>query len=168
MREGGALPQRSAIGSGWVFTEWLLGIFGGFALFMGLFIMLGGEDEYVGLAGGLSWRVGDIGTAWMYGLIIGGALLLVAAFAMVMGARGRIRRPSTPMTELLLHVAVFVLVNAFVWAQDYAGGGGLDYAYWTTAPWGVGLLAHAVSVIFGRRATVPEHLPEEERELVHH
>ncbi len=38
----------------------MCGIVGGIAAFLGLFILFGPEDEYVGLGGDFSWRVGDI------------------------------------------------------------------------------------------------------------
>ena len=47
-------------------------------------------------------------------------------------------------SELLWHVGIFVVVNALIWAQDLAMGGGV-YAYWVTVPWAVGLGAHAIA-----------------------
>ena len=43
---------------------------------------------------------------------------------------------------LMWHIAVYVIVNAFLWFIDLNAGGGLDWAYWTTVPWGIGLLFH--------------------------
>ena len=37
-----------------------------------------------------------------------------------------------------------MVVNALIWAQDLAMGGGV-YAYWVTVPWAVGLTAHAIA-----------------------
>jgi hypothetical protein len=54
-------------------------------------------------------------------------------------------------SDLLWHVAIFVVVNAFLWIQDIAAGGGVDYAYWTTIPWGIGLLIHVAAYIVGER-----------------
>ena len=54
-------------------------IVGVIALFMGLFILFAGEDQSVGLGGNLSWRVGDIDTAWAYGLLAVGAVLVLFA-----------------------------------------------------------------------------------------
>jgi hypothetical protein len=63
---------------------------------------------------------------------------------------------------------VFPPVNAFVWIQDFAIGGGLDYAYWVTIPWAIGLAIHAAIYFFGPKPT--EALPENvsEKELQHH
>lgn len=45
---------------------------------------------------------------------------------------------------LIWHAAIFVLVNMFIWIQDVVSGG-VDYAYWVTAPWALGLAFHAIS-----------------------
>lgn len=135
------------------FVEWLAGIVGGIALFLGLFIMFAGDDSSVGLGGEWSWTVGEISDAWMYGLLIGGAVLLVAAFAMVMMRAGMTEEPrsrATDLSELLWHTVVFAAVNAFIWIQDIAIGGGLEYAYWVTIPWGIGLAIHALAVMVNR------------------
>ena len=159
--------DTSVKGGGWIFTEWLFGIVGGIAAFLGLFVMFGPEDEYVGLGGDLSWRVGDISDAWMYSLLIGGFALLVIAIAMAIAGRTRPSADSTPLGDLVLHAGIFTVVNAFVWIQDFAIGGGLDYALWVTIPWAVGLAIHAGAYFFGRK---PIEAPavEKERELQHH
>ena len=89
--------------------------------------------------------------------------------------------PSTPetmarkrvkdLTDLLWHIGVFVVVNAFLWIQDIAAGGGLDYAYWTTIAWGFGLLLHILAFMFGRRRFEERKYQEylaEEREMQLH
>ncbi len=35
--------------------------------FLGVFILVADEDQYVGIGGDLSWRVGDISSAWATG-----------------------------------------------------------------------------------------------------
>ena len=57
------------------------------------------------------------------------------AAAVALPATAQEAFPSRPVT----------IVNAFLWLQDLATGGGLEYAYWTTIPWGIGLLAHAIA-----------------------
>jgi hypothetical protein len=133
---------------------WLFGIVGAIAAFLGLFILLAGENQYVGIGGDLSWRVGDISSAWTYGLLIGGGVLLLIALFMVFGRGGTpsgTRTPARGLADLLWHTGVFVVVNAFIWLQDIVTGGGLDYALWTTIPWGVGLILHAFAYYFGER-----------------
>lgn len=159
--------DTSLRGGGWSFTEWLFGIVGGIAAFLGLFIMFGPEDEYVGLGGDLSWRVGDISDVWMFSLLIGGVALFGAAVYMAIVGRSRPRVQSTPLGDLLFHAGVFTAVNAFVWAQDLAIGGGLDYALWVTIPWGIGLAIHTTMYFFGEKPAEAV-TPEKERELQHH
>jgi hypothetical protein len=140
-------PIRRA---GFRVTEWALGIVGAIAAFVGGFILLGGDNQYVGLGGEASWRVGDIDPAWGYGLIAGGAALLLTTLGLVIHDRRRAAEPPAPrsgMADVLTHGLVFVAVNAFLWIQDIALGGGLDYAYWVTIPWGIGLVVHAITAL---------------------
>ncbi len=167
--------SRTQTSAGWRFTEWLFGIVGGIATFLGLFILFAGEDQYVGIGGDVSWRVGDIDLAWAYGLLIGGGLLLLIALGMVIFGRapaaGQTRMESTGLSDLLWHTGIFVVVNAFIWLQDIAIGGGVDYAFWVTIPWAIGLGIHALVYMFSPRPveTLPERtMGEESRELQHH
>lgn len=163
-----ASPVGKTRSQSWGFGEWILGIFGGIATFLGLFILLADEDQFVGFGGDWAWRVGDIDTVWAYVLLITGVVLLFGALAMVYAGRRRTPVPSTPMTDLLLHAVVFFVVNAFIWVQDFASGGGLEYAYWVTIPWGAGLAIHALAVLFRGPTPIPEKVPEKERELQYH
>lgn len=165
--------SRGGGGPGWRFTEWLFGIVGGIGVFLGLFILFAGENEYVGIGGDWSWRVGDISSAWMYWLLIGGGVLLTASLVMIAYGRGRpavTRMGNRALADLLWHSGIFVAVNAYIWVQDFAIGGGLDYAYWVTIPWAVGLATHSIVYMYNRDRTVLPPLPdmEEERDLQHH
>lgn len=157
--------ERAPTRPAWLgFTEWLLGIAGGIATFLGFFILFGPEDEYVGIGGDLSWRVGDITSAWTYGLLLGGiAALLIALALVVFGPRGaRPRREVGDLDTLLWHAGIFLLVNAFIWVQDIAIGGGVDYAWWVTIPWGIGLAIHGL-VYYSTRAKTDSYRPLEEQ-----
>ncbi len=162
-----ALLERTR-GSGWKAGEWLLGTIGAVAAFLGFFILLGSENEYVGLGGDLSWRVGDISSAWMWGLLIGGVVLLAGWVFMLIAGRARTPVASTPGVDLLWHAVVFTVVNVSVWFQDFALGTGLDYAYLMTIPWGIGLAIHAYTYFAGtgKVETPPESV--EGRELQRH
>lgn len=130
-------------------STWVLGIVGGIAAFLGTFILLGGEDQSLGLGGEMSWRVGEIDPAWGYGLLAVGVVVLLGTTALVVRARSLPATPAAPRSgwaDVLTHAVVFLVVNAFLWAQDIAMGGGLAYAYWVTIPWGIGLAAHALAV----------------------
>lgn len=146
MRE---VTPRKTKGYGWKAAEWLLGVFGSVALLLGLFIRFGPKDDYVGLGGDWAWRVGDISPTWMNGLTVMGGVMLATVLSLLVAGRSRVHRP-TPRGDLLWHTVVFILVNAYVWAQDFALGTGLDYAYLMTIPWGIGLAAHAMTY-FGRK-----------------
>lgn len=123
---------------------------GGVAAFLGLFILFGNDDQSVGLGGDFAWTVGEISSAWAYGLLAVGVVGLAVAAAMTVAGRRMGPVTTTPLQELLFHTGVFVLVNGYLWAQDFALGSGLDYAHYATIPWTVGLLAHAATV-FGRQ-----------------
>lgn len=154
-------PVRS---TGWSVTQWSLGIIGGIATFLGFFVAFGPADEYIGLGGDWSWRVGDVSDAWMYTLLIGGPVLLAITVLMAVTGRSRTFVPSSTFADLMLHLGIFTAVNAFVWAQDAALGGGIDYALWVTVPWAVGLAAHAYAYMTSGRV----HERAEGRELQHH
>jgi hypothetical protein len=70
-------------------VEWVMGIVGAVSLFLGLFIAFAGEGQYLGLGGDWSWRVGDITSGWMYGFLIGGAVLLLGVIGMLFQDRSR-------------------------------------------------------------------------------
>lgn len=171
------VPPRGSAGRGLQRSvEWMLGIVGGIALLMGLFIRFAGEDQYVGVGGDLSWRVGDISSTWVYGLTIGGGVLLLLTLALVVAdlrsPRPRATGRRADLSGLLWHFAIFVVVNAFLWTQDILVGGGLEYAHWTTIAWGVGLAIHALAYGFGGRSKVEqqplEEAVSEHRELQPH
>jgi hypothetical protein len=154
-------PVRS---TGWSVAQWLFGIVGGIATFLGLFVAFGPADSSIGLGGAWSWRVDEVTDAWMYTLLIGGLVLLAATVAMAIVGRRRTRVPSSPFADLLLHLGIFTAVNAFVWAQDAALGGGIDYAWWVTVPWALALAGHAYAYATSARS----HEAAETRELQHH
>ncbi len=164
-----AAPTKTR-GYGWKAAEWLLGVFGGVATFLGFFVLFGSESEYVGLGGDFAWRVGDISSAWTWTLLIGGIAMLAGLVYMLINGRERVSLPATPRGDLIWHTSVFVLVNAFVWAQDFAVSTGLDYAYLMTIPWAIGLAFHAYRYFAMRpgEAQVEREPVEEPKELLHH
>ena len=54
----------------------------------------------------------------------------------------RARKRAQEFLGLLWHIAAFVIVNAFLWGLDLITGGGVEWAYWVTGAWGIGLLFH--------------------------
>ncbi|MFM7210697.1 MAG: 2TM domain-containing protein [Actinomycetota bacterium] len=61
------------------------------------------------------------------------------------------RAAQSPGVDLLAHAAIFTLINALLWVQDFIITGGINYVLWVTLPWAVGLTAHAVAYLVGRR-----------------
>ena len=118
---------------------------------------MGPDDQYVGLGGEASWAIGEIGPAWGYGMLFGGVVMLIIAAMLALRDRER-RGAGTPESgwgDVLAHSVAFVLVNASLWIQDIALGDGLNYAYWVTIPWAIGLTAHAVAVYTQQHDAAP-------------
>jgi len=46
-----------------------------------------------------------------------------------------------------IHALVYVIVNAGIWGIDLATGGGIEWAYWTTIGWGIGLAIHGAVLL---------------------
>ena len=67
-------------------------------------------------------------------------------------AWARARARATAQREFFGHLAVFILVGAFLVILDLAGGStdnsfiGLDWAFWPIGGWGIAVLLHAVRV----------------------
>lgn len=53
-------------------------------------------------------------------------------------------------TDLMWHVATFVIVNGFLWTLDIVKGGGVEWAFWVTIPWGIGLAFHVAAYLLGQ------------------
>jgi hypothetical protein len=130
-------------------TTWAMGVVGAIAAFLGGFILLGGDNQSIGLGGDVSWQVSDIDPLWGYGLLVAGILAVLAAATLALRARmapaTTVAEPRSSWRDVAGHAGVFVVVNAFLWAQDIALGDGLNYALWITVPWGLGLAVHALS-----------------------
>jgi len=152
-------------GIGWKSTWWLLALIGGVATFLGLFILFGNEDEYVGLGGDWAWQVGEIGSVLALSILIGGLMALAIVVRMTIQGRRMGPVTTTPVQDLMFHAGVFAVVNAYIWVQDYALGTGLDYAHWVTIPWGIGLAVHAFTTFTAKSPAPTEQRAERERQL---
>lgn len=68
-------------------------------------------------------------------------------------------------TDLMWHIATFVIVNGFLWAIDLTQGGA-DWAYWVTLGWGIGLAFHVAAYLLdsngGQSRRYQRYLEEEE------
>lgn len=140
------------------FAEWVLGVLGFVALTVGAVVLFGGDDQSVGLGGDLSWQIEDAAAGWGYGLLVGGCVLLVLGATLIVWDRRHPRPQQSEFATVMWHVGFYVVVNAFLWIQDFAAGGGLNYAYWVTIPWGIGLAAHITAyVVESHDAQHPRH-----------
>lgn len=150
-------PRASTGRSGLRVSERVLTVVGGIAAFLGVFILLGGDNQYIEIGGDVSWRVSDLSVLWGWGLAAAGTAMLLTALTLY--RRDRRRSPTqvqpSNQADLTLHTAVFVLVNALLWIQDLATGEGLNYVWWITVPWGIGLAAHAIAVVTENRGQGP-------------
>lgn len=77
----------------------------------------------------------------------------------------RARRRIQERSGLLWHLATFIIVNGFLWAVD-ATQGGIEWAYWVTLSWGIGLLFHIAAYMIdvaGSSRRYQRYLDEERR-----
>jgi hypothetical protein len=61
-------------------TEWIVGVVGALAAVIGGWMYYGPSDNTLSLFG-WDWDVADLADAWPFSLMIGGGVLLAAAFA---------------------------------------------------------------------------------------
>lgn len=59
----------------------------------------------------------------------------------------RAAKRADDLIALWWHIAAYVVVNVFLWALDYVTGGGIQWAFWVTIAWGVGLAFHAIAYL---------------------
>ena len=79
----------------------------------------------------------------------------------------RAAKRAEDLTGLYWHLAAFIVVNVFLWALDWIQGGGLQWAYFITLFWGIGLVFHIASYLIddsGFTASKYQQFLEEEKE----
>jgi 2TM domain len=59
--------------------------------------------------------------------------------------RQRARKRVDDLMGFYSHLVAYLLVNGGLWVLDIATGGGVDWAYWPTIGWGIGLALHATT-----------------------
>ena len=64
------------------------------------------------------------------------------------GLREEAERRAQARMSVRVHAFVYVLVNAGLLALDYLTDGRFDWAWWPMLGWGIGLVAHFVSVSY--------------------
>lgn len=78
------------------------------------------------------------------------------------------------LRDFWVHFAIYLVVNTGLVIIDLAQGGGLQWAQWVIFGWGIGLVAHAVSVFFFESRSlsrweerkIAEYTEDEERRSV--
>ena len=63
----------------------------------------------------------------------------------------RARKRAKYLTGLFWHTGTFVIINVFFWVMDAAGAGGINWAFWITAFWGLALAFHALAYLIDGR-----------------
>lgn len=58
----------------------------------------------------------------------------------------RAKKRVVEMREFYSHFLVYICVNVVVYIVDIITGGGIEFAYWVTLGWGIGVVAHFFSV----------------------
>ncbi len=65
----------------------------------------------------------------------------------------------------LSHLAVYIVVNAFLLFLDYKDDRAVDWAYWPLIGWGIGVLFHGLNVFaFGEGSPLKERMIRREME----
>ncbi len=85
----------------------------------------------------------------------------------------RARRRVNELYSFYVHLAIYLMVNIGLVLLDLIQGDGLQWAHWVVIGWGIGLVAHAVTVFFAATLTssrwearkLAEFTEEEERHL---
>lgn len=57
----------------------------------------------------------------------------------------RARKRAKDLTDVIWHAGTFVIINVFLWALDVITTPGVQWAYWITITWGIGLAFHVLS-----------------------
>jgi hypothetical protein len=58
------------------------------------------------------------------------------------------RKRAKDLSALVWHIGTFLIINAFFWILDLAiGQSGLQWAYWITLFWGLGLAFHVLTYL---------------------
>ena len=81
-------------------------------------------------------------------------------------AEERALKRAKEYTDVMWHVAAFAIINPVLWIIDLATGSGIDWAFWPTAGWGLGLAFHIASYVIddsGRESRKYQQFLAEER-----
>ena len=68
-------------------------------------------------------------------------------------AEERASKRAKEYTDLIWHVSVFAIIIPMLWFIDLGTGSGIDWAYWPTIGWGLGVAFHVASYVIDDRDT---------------
>lgn len=77
----------------------------------------------------------------------------------------RASKRAEDLTGVLWHLATYIIINGFLWAIDILQGGGVNWAFWVSIGWGIGLAFHIawyVIDVAGRGRAYQRFLTEEQ------
>ena len=60
---------------------------------------------------------------------------------------GRAMQRAEDFSAVLWHIGTYVVINAFMWFIDWNAGDGIQWAFWVSIPWGIGLAFHILSYV---------------------
>jgi hypothetical protein len=67
--------------------------------------------------------------------------------------------------SFLTHLAVYIVLNAFLFFLDYREGKTIDWAYWPLFGWGIGLVMHGLNTfVFGEGTSLKDRMIMKEME----
>ena len=61
------------------------------------------------------------------------------------------RKRAKYLSGLVWHAGTFVIINVFFWLLDAMGAGGVNWAFWITAAWGLALAFHGLAYLVDGR-----------------
>ncbi len=63
----------------------------------------------------------------------------------------RAQRRAKDRTDVMWHIATYVIINAFLWSIDIVTGG-TTWAFWVTAGWGIAVAFHVANYLIDERS----------------
>jgi hypothetical protein len=53
------------------------------------------------------------------------------------------------IADFFIHLFWFIVINIFLYFLDYRDNGVINWAYWATFGWGIGIISHSIDTFFG-------------------
>lgn len=58
------------------------------------------------------------------------------------------RKQAKKLVGFYANLFWYIVINIFLYILDYSNNGRIDWAYWVTFGWGIGILSHLFGVFF--------------------